>query len=167
MIILINILVFIITVYIQSAVFGRFDLFGFVPNMVLILIVIFSLYRKIYEAYVFAFVTGFVLDILSAGPFGIYTTIFMAVVFVSGLIVDEDHSKISTTLASTFLAISALVFYITFWVVVSYQSKNFTLSGFIFSIGQTAITLGVFLLVFPYLKKVFLWEEKTGDVRIG
>lgn len=165
MIILLNILVFVVTVYIQSAMFGRFDLFGFTPNIILMLVVAFSLYRKTYEAYAFAFVTGLVLDILSAGPFGIHTTIFMIVVFVSGLIVDEDHTKISTTFASIFLFITTLVFYITLWGIVSYQAKSFVFSGFIFSVVQVAFTAIVFFLAFPYLRKLFLWEDKVGDVR--
>jgi len=152
-------------VYVQSAVFGRFDVFGFTPNIILMLIVTFSLYRKTYEAYAFAFVAGLVLDTLSAGPFGLHTAIFMAVVFVSGLIVDEDHTKISATFASIFLICTALVFYVTLWGIVSYQAKSFTFSGFIFLLAQIAFTVGVFFLVFPYLRKLFLWEEKVGDIR--
>jgi rod shape-determining protein MreD len=129
------------------------------------LIVSFSLYRKTYEAYAFAFVSGLTLDILSAGPFGIHTTIFMAAVFVSGLIVDEDHTKISATFASIFLFATALIFYVSLWAVVSYQAKNITFSGIVFSLVQVAFTVGIFFFVFPYFKKLFLWEEKVADVR--
>lgn len=163
----INILIFTLIVYLQTSLLARFDIFGFMPNIILMLIVAFSLYRKTYEAYAFAFAAGLVLDILSAGPFGLHIAIFMAVVFVSGLVVDEDHTKISAVLAGTFLVSAALVFYLALWGIVSYQTKNFVLSGLVFSLVQAAFTAIVFFLVFPYLRKLFLWEEKADRIRSG
>lgn len=165
MIVILNILIFVFIVFLQSTLLGRFDIFGFTPNLILILVVAFSLYRKTYEAYAFAFVTGFILDTLSAGPFGIHTATFMTAVFISGILVDEDHTKLSVSFASIFLTLTALVFYIALWGIVSYQAKNFTLSGLSFAAIQVALTSVVFFISFPYLKKLFLWEERVSDVR--
>lgn len=166
MIILLNILIFVLLVFFQSTFFGRFDIFGFTPNLILILVVAFSLYRRTYEAYAFAFVTGLVLDTLSAGPFGIHTAIFMVSVFVSGILVDEDHTKLSVSFATIFLAVTAILFYISLWAIVSYQAKNFTAGGLTFSFFQAGFTTGFFFLAFPFLRRLFLWEEKTADVRV-
>lgn len=165
MIIFLNILIFIITVYLQSSILGRYDIFGFSPNIILILMVAFALYRRTYESYAFAFVFGMMLDSLSSGPFGVHTAIFMLTVFASNLVVNEDHSNITGPLAFVVLGASATVFYLTLWLSLSLQSKSFTIAGLIFTLGEVAITFGFFVLIFPYLRKLFSWEKLIYDRR--
>jgi len=165
MIIFLNILIFVIAVYLQSSLLGRFDIFGFSPNIILILMVSFALYRKTYEAYAFAFIFGMVLDSLSGGPFGVHTAIFMLTVFASNLIVNEDYSNITGPLAFVVLGVSATVFYLTLWLSISLQNKSFTTAGAIFTLGEIAITVGLYVLAFPYLRKLFSWEKMAGDRR--
>ncbi|MDO8507507.1 MAG: rod shape-determining protein MreD [bacterium] len=165
MIIALNALIFITVIYLQSSLLGRFDIFGLVPNLVLILIVAFALFRKTYEAYIFAFISGLILDTISGGPFGLHTAILMLVVFISSLVVDEDHTKISNVFPTMLLGIITFIFYTTLWLFVSFGSKNFTINGLIFSLGQVAITVVFFIILFPYLKKMFLWESKIDKIK--
>lgn len=165
MIIALNALIFITVIYLQSSLLGRFDIFGLVPNLTLILIVTFALFRKTYEAYIFAFVSGLILDTISGGPFGLHTAIFMLVVFIASLVVDEDHTKMSNVFHITLLSIITLIFYTALWLFVAFGSKNFTVNGLIFSMGQVVITVGFFIVLFPQLKKLFLWENKADKLK--
>lgn len=165
MIIALNALIFMTVIHLQSSLLGRFDIFGLVPNLILIFIVVFALFRKTYEAYIFAFISGLMLDTISGGPFGLHTAIFMLVVFISSLVVNEDYTKISNIFPSVLLGIITFIFYIALWLFVSFGSKNFTVNGFIFSMGQVAITVGFFVILFPQLKKFFLWENKVDKVK--
>ncbi len=140
---------------------------GLVPNMILILMVSIALYRRTYEAYAFAFAFGLIIDSLSGGPFGIHTAIFMLTVFAASLFVKEDHSNVTAPLSITVMSVVSLIFYVTFWLTLSFQAKSFALSGIIFTLEQVAITVGFFVITFPLLRKLFEWEEKKADVRMG
>lgn len=165
MTIALNIFIFIIIIYFQASFFARFDIMGFIPNVILVFMLFLALFRRVYESYIFAFVSGIFLDTISSGPFGLYTATFMIIVFMSSLLVNEDYVKISNLFASIFIGVSALFFYGFLWFFTSFNSGNFTFSGFSFTIGQIFITVGFFVLFFPVLKNFFLWENKIDKLR--
>lgn len=160
MIIALNILIFAVVIFIQSSLLARFDILGFVPNLALILIVSFALFRRIYEAYIFAFLSGLILDTLSGGPFGLHIASFMLIVFVSSLIVDEDHTKLTNAFVGSFAFFATFLFYGALLLYIDFSAKAFSLSGAFFSLGQIFATFIFFILIFPWAKKLFLWENK-------
>ncbi len=162
MTILLNILILIVTLVLQTSFLSRFHLFGLVPNLMLILIISFTFFKRIYEAYIFAFFAGLVLDILSAGPFGFHLIVFMLIVLAASLILKEDLTKISKLFSFIFAFVSTSVFYITLWFYVSYLGNSFTLTGLLFTLGQIVITVAFFLLLIPFLKRFFLWQGRLS-----
>jgi len=159
MILFLNIVTFTLVAYLQSSLLARFDIFGLMPNLALILITAFSFHRKTYMAYIFAFVYGLVLDSISGGPFGIHIATFMLIVFACSLLSEETRSTVSTMVSTVVILVASAVFYLSFWIILSWQSKNFAFSGILFVLGEILVTTGVFVVTFPYLKKFFLWEE--------
>ncbi|RJO61447.1 rod shape-determining protein MreD [candidate division WS5 bacterium] len=165
MIIALNILIFAAVIFLQTSLLARFDIFGFMPNFALILMISFAFFRKTYEAYIFAFISGLILDILSGGPFGLHIASFMLMVFVSGFIVDEDHTRLSNVFVSSFAFVMAFLFYGALLLYIDFSLKDFSLSGVLFSLGQVFVTFVFFILIFPWLKRLFLWEDKKDKER--
>jgi rod shape-determining protein MreD len=165
MTIALNILIFAVAIYLQTSFLARFDIFGFAPSAILVLMLSFALFRRVYESYVFAFFSGLVLDIVSGGPFGFYTAMFMLIVFVSSLAVDEDHTKISNISAGIFIIIASILFYGGLLSYIFISINSFSFSGLYFSFMQAIFTIGLFVLTFPWLKRLFLWEDRVDKLR--
>lgn len=158
MIIALNILIFSLVFYLQSTLLARLELFGLVPSLAIVLIVAFSLHRKTHEAYIFAFLFGLALDTLSGGPYGIYTAVFMIAAFLASLVVDGDRG-ITRLSNAAITGIVAGIFYFLFWLIVSFQAKNFTFTGIFFVFGQVFVTVGLSVVVFSLFERLFSWEN--------
>ena len=160
MAILLDILIFIATLLLQTSLLARFHILGFTPNLMLILVITFVFYKKAYEAYIFAFLAGLVLDTLSAGPFGLHVIIYLLIVFAGTVILNEDQTKLSKLFSMVFATAAASVFYMALWFYLSYSSGRFTASGFLFAIGQITATIIFFAIFMPFLKRFFLWQKR-------
>jgi len=63
----------------QDVVFARFSLLGAKPDLVLMAVVVWALLRGSEEGMIWAFVGGFVLDLLSGGPLGAMSLSLMVI----------------------------------------------------------------------------------------
>ena len=63
----------------------RIQILGAYPNLVLLLLVSWSLLRGLREGLILALASGFMLDALSGGPFGALTVALIFVAWLSGL----------------------------------------------------------------------------------
>ncbi|MGC8788100.1 MAG: rod shape-determining protein MreD [Anaerolineae bacterium] len=68
----------------QTSVMPNFMLFGVVPDLMLLVIVSWTLLRGIQEGIVWALAGGFMLDLLSGGPFGAITISLSLSTLVAG-----------------------------------------------------------------------------------
>lgn len=68
----------------QTSVMPNFLLFGVVPDLMLLVIVSWTLLRGIQESIVWALAGGFMLDLLSGGPFGAITVSISLSALVAG-----------------------------------------------------------------------------------
>lgn len=165
MIIFLNIVIFLAAIYLQSSFSGHFDFFGFFPNIVLIAMICLSLFRKNYEAYIFAFVFGLALDSLSGGPYGLHVGVFMLTVFLSNVFFSEDDSKLSVPFTSLFTGIVIFFFYLVLAVFITVNTKGIILSTVLFYLGQLGITLLFAMIMLPLARKLFLWENRISAKR--
>ncbi len=69
----------------QSALLPHARLWGVFPNLMLVVVVSWSLLRGADQGMVWAFVGGLLLDLLSGGPTGAGTLSLMAVAFLAGI----------------------------------------------------------------------------------
>ena len=67
----------------QTAVLPRFPILGAVPQLLLLVSLVWGALRGVNEGVVWAFVAGVCQDILSAAPMGVTSLTFMAAVFVA------------------------------------------------------------------------------------
>lgn len=162
MTIIINIVLFSFLLFFQSAAVGHLSLFGFVPNLVLIFILSVALFRREYEIYLFAFAAGIIFDILSGGPFGINTSIMMLIAFVGNIFRDKGVS-FSIFFSLVFVASSAVVYYVVYGLYVGLTANSFELGTLYFYLGQILITVAVAFILFPFLDRLFSWEDRYEE----
>lgn len=162
MTILINIALFVFLLFSQSAAAGHLQVFGFVPNLILIFILSITLFRREYEIYLFAFAAGIIMDILSGGPFGINTSIMMLIAFVGNIFKDKGVS-FSIFFSLVFVASSSFVYYLVHGLYIGWISKGFEPATLYFYLGQILITVAVAFILFPFLDRLFLWEDRYEE----
>lgn len=68
----------------QTSVMPNFLLFGVVPDLMLLVVVSWTLLRGIHESIILALAGGLMLDLLSGGPFGVITVSLSLVVLITG-----------------------------------------------------------------------------------
>lgn len=161
---LLNIIIFVILAYLQASFLKGVSIFEVVPNVVLIFMVSLALYRKNYESYAFAFIFGLFLDTISGGPYGLFTAVFMFVVFVSNIFFSEDKTAISNAVFIVFQLLSSLTFYAVLAIYIAIKSGQLTSAGVWFLTLQTLITTGLAVLYTPFAGRFFSWEE-SYDLR--
>ncbi len=160
-----NIIIFIAAFFLQTTFLPRFNVFGLVPNLLLIIVAAFALYGKTYESYVYAFVAGLVLDTLFGGPYGFHIAMFMAVVFAASLFSGEEDTEAPSQLGIIFTAVASLLFYGILWLVVGFGAKNFTLNGGVFSLEEAGVTTLFALIILPLARRLFQFEKRAAEVR--
>jgi len=86
--ILISILILYFLVLLQTSFFVHFNLWGIVPNFVIILVILWNFFEKeksfLSLGFLIALIGGFFLDIFSSWPFGFYIVILgLLAVFIT------------------------------------------------------------------------------------
>jgi rod shape-determining protein MreD len=69
----------------QSTLLPHLRIWGVFPNLMLVVVVSWSLLRGADQGLVWAFVGGALIDVLSGGPMGVATLSLMAVAFLAGI----------------------------------------------------------------------------------
>nr|WP_290667006.1 rod shape-determining protein MreD [Ardenticatena sp.] len=79
------ILAMLVAAIVQATWAHHFAIGGVHPDLVLLIVVAWSLLRGTREGVILAFLGGFFLDLLSAAPFGVFTMPLLLVAFITGL----------------------------------------------------------------------------------
>ncbi len=146
---------FILMLTFQFSFLWRFSFFGVIPNILLILIVWFSLYKGSHKGQIMGFFTGIVVDAFSIGIFGANAFLFTGVGFFVGLLkkkVDEGNILVQ----------GLLVFFVTFFYCSGFLllTKIFGERKVIIS-GKTLLLLPLYNgLLAPLCFVVLVWWAK-------
>lgn len=153
------------TVVIQSTLIPHLSLGGIKPDIVLLVVVSWSLLRGAEEGVVWGFIGGILLDLLSGAPFGVSTIAMALVSFLTGVgEVNVFRTNIALPLATTFFATIAynLIFLILL------QAMGWPIAwidGFIRVILPTTI---LNTLLMPLVYRPMRWlHRRTGREEIS
>jgi rod shape-determining protein MreD len=134
----------------QSTVTARLDLFGVSPDLVLLLVVSWTLLRGIQEGVVVALAGGMVLDALSGAPFGLGAAALLVACVLAGLGGGAAlHTSLSlgNGLLDT-LALRLITVVLVTWVYYGFVAFFLRLSGEVMSAG---LALGQIILPTAFL----------------
>jgi rod shape-determining protein MreD len=101
--------VLLVAAILQSTLFKQLNFYGAVPNLVLIIVVAWGLLRGGRESYLWAFVGGLALDLLSGGPLGLSSLALLLIAALISLTEGHVHSH-ATLLALAAAALGTLAF---------------------------------------------------------
>lgn len=145
----------------QTSLYNYLDIFGFIPNISLILVVIFAMMTNGIIGGFVGILTGFLYDVMLYDVFGVYTLIYFIIGAVIGSfseVVNRENYTLyilTTLLATLFLHTSLYV--ILFFLRYNVQNFTYILKNLVFEgILNTFITILVLKIVICVFDKLNL-----------
>lgn len=149
---------------IQTAVLGAVEIFGVIPNLLLVSVICYSLMRGDLRSIVYGSVVGFVLDILSGKMVGMNLLMCTCVALMCACLYETLFNNNSFVAAVFVLWISALyefliyVFYFLFW-------GN---TDILFALFHKILPCALYnafstFLIYPIMRKISLLERTDND----
>ncbi|RME09900.1 MAG: rod shape-determining protein MreD [Ardenticatenia bacterium] len=143
------ILVMLVAALIQATWLHHFAIGGVHPDLVLLIVVAWSLLRGTREGVILAFLGGFFLDSLSAAPFGVFTIPLLLVAFITGL---GEINILRMTFILPLLVgfLATLLYYILAFVMLRTLQWNISIT-FALQTGGRAALYNTLLMPFVYV----------------
>ncbi|GEM_PF-5587876 len=111
---LIGIPLIIFTGLLQITLLPHFTAFNLIPNIALVILVIWAFLRPPEECIVWAITAGITLDLFSSGTFGIYTLLFVLITFLISFVKQNFVSDINFPF-KVLTALTAFLLFNTFY----------------------------------------------------
>lgn len=162
MIITLNLLLFFIILFFQTGLMARVSIFGFEPNIILIFILAYIIFRKNHQVYLFSFLSGFLLDTISGGPFGFFTILFLIISFSSGII-RKDENQVEDIAALIFMISSAFFVNLCGVLYIAIVAKKLHFTDIYFLLTQTLGSTIIIILASKLFSRLFRWENKYEE----
>jgi rod shape-determining protein MreD len=160
----INFLIFFIASILQLTIIPRLAIAGVFPNIVLVLIIVWSAVFGFKKSFWLAIVSGILLDLFVGPYFGIFTVTFLVIAFLVDIVTRYIFSNnfIFSVLSFSFIAtiFTALLFhYLAFKEVsISYQ---FILILFITLIMNLSLAAIILPLINKFKYRINIYEKKV------
>src|ERR1700690_3255463 len=139
---LVYLIAIIVLLGVNLGVFNYFPIKEQIPNLLLLLVLLFALEKKDFDFFFLAFVSGLFLDFYSAGFFGGFTLAFLAVSLAAHLVVDNIFVfEINWKTLSLSLLVGLAIFNLVIW---AYGLLAYKLSW-----ESEYINIGVYISHFP------------------
>lgn len=141
---------------IQSAVLSQFNLLGVHPNIVLVIVVCWSLLRGGRAGLIWAMTGGLVLDLLSTTPFGVFTVALLVTAFAMGF-VEANLFRPTIILPVGFVFLASLLFQLI--TIMMMQALGWRVAwGSVWTLIPSTALLDALLtfLVFPAMRRISL-----------
>ncbi|MDP8261086.1 MAG: rod shape-determining protein MreD [Candidatus Kappaea frigidicola] len=131
----------------QISFLNYFAIFGIKPDLVLALVVFFSLFSDTFSAFLIALFAGLACDIFSAGPFGlnifIFLCIYMVILFNKKIIDTQDKW--------TLFLVSFAMFILSYILYYLFARADLQLPGFYLTLKSLIIPAALYTLVPFYI----------------
>lgn len=151
-------LIILINFILQTSLYNFVEIFGEIPNISLILVVIFAINSNEIEGSVIGVVTGLLYDIMVMNVIGINTLIYFVVGIAFGYIGDELNKENTITYVfMTFLA--SIVWQILMCIILFFLRTNTISTGSIFVQMFIQIALNTVLAGLIYNLVVFIFNK--------
>lgn len=160
---ILTVLVLLLSV-LQTTVLGVIEIFGVIPNLLVVSVICYALMRGDFEGVIFGTAVGFVLDILSGRMVGINMILCSLVGLLCACLYDTLFNNNSFVASVFVLWISLIyelliyVFYFLFW-----GDTNIA-----FALLHKVLPCAVYnaasaFVIYPILKKVRIFDRREND----
>lgn len=170
-----KILVIVLVIYVcfllQTSVFSRYRLAGVTPNVLICVVSTYGFMKGREYGIITGFLAGLLLDIFSAGLFGMYALIYMYIGVLNGMFKKQffgDDLRLPMILIGTSDLVYGLATYLAFFVTRSQYNFSYYLMNII--LPEVVYTLLVSIFVYYIILHLNNWVEKLekkGSDRIG
>lgn len=128
----INIMVIIIVInfIFQTSLYNYLDIFGLIPNISLIFVVVFAMMTNGIIGGAFGILTGMLYDIMLYDVFGVYTLIYFIIGSVIGSF-SEDVNRDNYTLYSIATMLATIFFHVLLYILLFFLKYNVENVGYI------------------------------------
>lgn len=151
-------LIILINFILQTSLYNFVEIFGEIPNISLILVVIFAINSNEIEGSIIGIVTGLLYDIMVMNVIGINTLIYFIIGIAFGYIGDELNKENTITYVfMTFLA--SIVWQILMCIILFFLRTNTISTGSIFVQMFIQIALNTVLAGLIYNLVVFIFNK--------
>ena len=140
--------------FLQTSFLGNMRILYLIPNLVLILLIIFSFSRSVKEVTTFAFIFGLLMDLLFGFFFGFHLLFFLFLVLFTNIFSKEGKSaSLIRVLGVTFMASIVYSIFLGINLYISEVSLNF--GNVALLLGQVFINLLFCFILFSMLVNYF------------
>lgn len=151
---------------VQSTLVPHISFVGAKPNLVLLVVISWSLFTGAKEGIVWGFIGGFFLDLLSGSPFGLSTLAMLLVSYLTGLQARNIfRSNITLPLATIFFA--TIMYDVVFLILLRLTGRPVAWGDSLIWITLPATLLNTLLMPLVYGLMLLLHRSITGREGIG
>jgi rod shape-determining protein MreD len=142
---------------VQTVLLAPIDWWGAQPDLMLLVVLIWSVVRGVEEGMVWGFIGGLVIDLLSGGPLGATVLALLAVALLAGQQWGQGiGSSVVRLLLLTFVAV--LVFHLILLIILSWTGYNVTWGWAILQVAGPSALLNASLS--PFIQRPLNWLER-------
>lgn len=143
---------------VQTVLLARIDWWGAQPNLMLLVVLIWSVVRGVEEGLVWGFIGGLVIDLFSGGPLGATVLALLAVALLAGQPWGQGiGSSVIRLLLLTFVAV--LLFHVILLMILSWTGYNVVWGWAILRVAGPSALLNAALS--PFIQQPLNWLERS------
>lgn len=142
----------------QTSLYNYLDIFGVIPNISLIFIVIFAMMTNGIIGGSIGFLTGALYDIMIYDVFGVYTLIYFIIGAVIGSF-SEDVNRENYSLYSLSTLLSTLFMHISMYIMLFFLKYNVEMAGNIFKNIVIEIILNTLVSIIVLKFVIYLFNK--------
>lgn len=152
--------IIVVSFIIQTSLFNFFNILGTIPNLSLIIVVIFSLMTNGITGGILGIITGVMYDAMIYDVFGIYTLIYFFIGSIIGTY-SNDILRENYAAYTTVAALSTIVSHFLLYIILFFMKYRVGIAGSILSSILIEIVLNTVLVIFV-LKLIILIFDKLN-----
>lgn len=162
----IGIPLFAVSMLLQAVVFPAFGLTAGQPDLIVVLVLTWSILDNDREGMAWAFTGGLFLDLLSGAPLGVSSLLLVPLAFVLGFAEAQVYRR-NVFLPLLLMALGAGVYHIGYLVLLSVLNISaISLSDALFSIALPSVVFDV-ILVLPALRLLAVWYDRLHPRKVA
>jgi len=148
----------VINFILQTSLYNYLDIFGVIPNISLIFVVIFAMMTNGVIGGSIGILTGILYDVMLYDVFGVYTLIY----FIMGAVIgsfSEDVNRENYSLYSLATCLSTIFMHISLYLVLFFLKYNVVNVGIIFKNIVLEIILNTFISIFVLKFIIYIFNK--------
>jgi rod shape-determining protein MreD len=142
----------------QTSLYNFLDIFGVIPNISLIFVVIFAMMTNGIIGGSIGILTGFLFDIMLYDVFGVYTLIYFIIGAVIGSF-SEDVNRENYSLYSLATFLSTIFMHISLYILLFFLKYNIENAGYIFKNIILEVILNTFISILVLKFIIYLFNK--------